>query len=287
MVDAPRRDRFPAGVPCWVDIEPPDPGAAKRFYEGLFGWAFDDAWAPGSPGEYAVARLRDAAIAGLGHVAGRVESAVAWNTYVCVDDVGAASEKVREAGGHVTAGPIEVAGAAAIALCVDPFGASFRLWEPRGHNGVQRANEDGTWNMSDLSTPDLEGARTFYGAVFGWVVDEVDFGGVTGYMVRMPGYGDFLEQFEPGIRERQAEAGVPAGYEDAVAWMSRIGDPPPESPRWGITFAVDDVDAVVARASALGGQAVVPPFDAGPGVRLAVLGDPVGATFTVNRYSPA
>lgn len=142
--------------------------------------------------------------------------------------------------------------------------------------------------MSELATPDLEGAKAFYGAVFGWGVDPVDFGGEIGHMVRMPGYGDFLEQFEPGIRERQAEAGVPPGYEDAVAWMSQLaGDAAAEPPQWGITFAVDDADAIADRAAQLGGSVAVAPFDAGPGVRLAILSDPMGAVFTVNRYGPS
>jgi predicted enzyme related to lactoylglutathione lyase len=195
--------------------------------------------------------------------------------------------KVSAAGGSVIAGPEEMPGAARSARCADPAGAAFRLWEPRGHTGVQRANEDGTWNMSELATPDLEAAKAFYGAVFGWVVDTVTFGDQTGYMVRMPGYGDFLEQFEPGIRERQGQAGVPPGYEDAVAWMSDLAaGTDTEPPRWGITFAVDDADAVAARATDLGGTLVVPPFDAGPGVRLAILRDPAGAVFTINRYGP-
>ena len=287
MDQAPRRDRYPAGVPCWIDIEPPDPEDAMRFYGGLFGWTFDDARPPGSPGRYAVARLRDADIAGISLRTDGAAPTVAWNTYVCVDSAERAATRVREAGGRVVAGPDELPGAARTASCADPAGGAFRLWEPRPHSGVQRANEDATWNMSEIATPDLEAAEAFYGSVFGWVVDTIDFGGETGHMIRLPGYGDFLEQFEPGMRERQAEAGVPPGYEDAVAWMSVVAGEGAAGPaRWSLTFAVDDADAIAARAAELGGTVVVPPFDAGPGVRLAMLADPAGAPFTVNRYGP-
>ena len=34
------RNGYPPGVPCWVDTQQPDPRAAMRFYEGLFGWEF-------------------------------------------------------------------------------------------------------------------------------------------------------------------------------------------------------------------------------------------------------
>jgi predicted enzyme related to lactoylglutathione lyase len=258
-----------------------------RFYGGLFGWTFDQDRPPASPGHYAVARLRDADVAGIRLSTRDSAQSAGWNTYVCVDDLESVLGRVRAAGGRVIAGPDVVAVAARTAACADPAGASFRLWQPDGHTGVQRANEDGTWNMSELPVPDLEAARSFYGAVFGWVVDEVKFGDESGYMVRMPGYGDFLEQFEPGLRERQAEAGVPRGYEDAVAWMSVMSTTAADPPRWGITFAVDDADAVSSRAADLGGSVVVPPFDAGPGVRLAILADPAGAPFTVNRYGPS
>jgi uncharacterized protein len=53
-----------------------------------------------------------------------------------------------------------------------------------------------------------------------------------------------------------------------------------------VTFAVDDTDATADRAVELGGQVVMPPFDAPP-VRSAVLADPQGAAFAVNTYTPA
>jgi predicted enzyme related to lactoylglutathione lyase len=62
-------------------------------------------------------------------------------------------------------------------------------------------------------------------------------------------------------------------------------DQPDTPPHWGITFAVDDADAIAARASELGGQVVVPPFDA-PWVRMTIITDPQGATFTASKFVP-
>ena len=100
----------------------------------------------------------------------------------------------------------------------------------------------------------------------------------------MPGYGEFLERFEPGIRDRHATAGMWAGFSDAVAWITpaaRVG----EEARWDVTFAVGDADAAAARAAELGGRVVRPPVTAGV-TRIAVLADPQGAVFTVSRYQP-
>jgi predicted enzyme related to lactoylglutathione lyase len=48
---------------------------------------------------------------------------------------------------------------------------------------------------------------------------------------------------------------------------------------------VDDADATAERAAELGGQVVVPPFDA-PWVRMTVITDPQGATFTASKFVP-
>ena len=41
-----QREGFPPGVPCWIDINQPDPAAAAAFYCGLFGWQFREAKSP-------------------------------------------------------------------------------------------------------------------------------------------------------------------------------------------------------------------------------------------------
>ena len=90
--------------------------------------------------------------------------------------------------------------------------------------------------------------------------------------MRLPGYGDVLEQRDPYLRRRQAAAGAPPGFADAVAWMAPAGDG--VAPHWSVTFAVDDADATAARAAELGGTVVVAPYDVPP-VRVAVLSDPL------------
>jgi predicted enzyme related to lactoylglutathione lyase len=46
------------------------------------------------------------------------------------------------------------------------------------------------------------------------------------------------------------------------AWPPIGRDQLDATPHWGLTLAVDDADAIAARAAELGGQVVVPPFDA-------------------------
>ena len=146
---------------------------------------------------------------------------------------------------------------------------------------------DGEPCWADVTTPDLEAGKRFYGAVFGWEFTPVVFGGDASILCRLPGYGRFLEAFDPDLRQRQAKAGVSPGFEDAVGWMLPLASAPAitaGAAHWSVSFSVADTDATVERAVQLGGLVVVSPFDVPP-VRLAVLADPQGAVFTVSRFS--
>ncbi len=280
------RDGYPAGVPCWVDVEQPDPDAAAEFYGGLFGWQFEDVMPEGAPGRYLVGRIDGFDVAAIGSQTDGSGPA-AWNTYVAVDSADDAAEKVRAAGGAILMGPFDVQDAGRMAVFGDPSGAAFSVWEAREFRGAQLVNEPGTWNFSELNSPDPESAAAFYGEVLGWEVTSFGDNGGGGFTWwSMPGYGDHLAARDPEIRERQQADGAPAGFEDAVAWLASTENGDGQAPpHWSITFAVDDADAIAARAAELGGKVVTPPFDA-PYVRMTVLEDPEGARFTASKYVP-
>ncbi|MEU6796610.1 VOC family protein [Nonomuraea wenchangensis] len=98
----------------------------------------------------------------------------------------------------------------------------------------------------DISTPDAPRARRFYRELFGWAVNVID----ETYAL-VGGDGD-----------------RPAGG---------IGQAGPGSPYTGIVvyFAVDDVEAALARAESLGGSRVMEPAPTPMG-RIAVFADPDG-----------
>jgi predicted enzyme related to lactoylglutathione lyase len=277
------RDGYLPGVPCWVDTSQPDPEAAVAFYGGLFGWDFEDVMPPDSEGRYFVARLHGGDVAAVGSQPEEAPPTAAWNTYVWVESADDAAAKVRDAGGHVVMEPFDVLNAGRMAMLTDPEGAAFCVWQAKEHKGARIVNEPGSLNFNGLNTRDVDGAKSFYGSVFGW--DTLDLGGAAA-MWTLPGYGDFLEQADPGLRERMAEVGAPEGFADVVAAMNPIADDQPDTPaHWSVTFAVDDADAIAARAAELGGQVVVPPFDA-PWVRMTVITDPQGATFIASKFVP-
>jgi len=279
----PERDGYMPGVPCWIDTSQPDPEAAVDFYSGLFGWDFEDVMPPGAPGKYFIARLRGGDVAAVGSQPEGAPPTGGWNTYGWVQSADEAAAKVRQAGGRILTDPFDVMDAGRMAVFTDPEGAAFCVWQAKDHRGARIVNEPGSLSFNGLNTRDPESAKLFYGSLFGWETLGLD-GGAE--MWRLPGYGDFLEQREPGLRARMAESGAPEGFEDVVAAIDPLADEEPDvPPHWSVTFAVDDADATAARAAELGGKVTVAPFDA-PWVRMTVITDPQGATFIASKFVP-
>ncbi len=279
----PERDGYIPGVPCWIDTSQPDPEAAVDFYSGLFGWQFEDVMPPGSEGKYFIARLPGGDVAAVGSIPEAAPPMAMWNTYIWVDSADQAASKVGDAGGGVVMEPFDVMEAGRMAVFTDPEGAAFCVWQAKEHKGARVVNEAGALNFNGLATRDAAGAKAFYGSVFGW--ETLALGGGA-EMWTLPGYGDYLERDNPGIRKQVAEVGGPEGFEDVVASINPIPDEEPDTPaHWNVTFATDDADATAAKATELGGKVIAPPFDA-PWVRMTVIKDPQGATLIASKFVP-
>src|ERR687897_463708 len=180
-----------------------------------------------------------------------------WNTYVWVDSADDTASKVGAAGGAVVMEPFDVMDAGRMAVLTDPEGAAFCAWQAKENKGAAIVNEPGSLNFNGMNTRHIEGAKSFYGSVFGWTTLALD-GGAE--MWTLPGYRDYLERDIPD-------------------------DQPDTPPHWSVTFAVDDADATAAKATELGGTVIVPPFDA-PWVRMTIINDPQGATFIASKFVP-
>jgi predicted enzyme related to lactoylglutathione lyase len=264
------RNGYEPGVPCWIDTWQPDAEAAVAFYTEIFGWETEDTMPPGIPGKHFMCRRRGRDVAAI---ASRPEAAppvTAWTTYVWVESAEDTAARATDAGGSIVMEPFDSLDDGRIALVADPAGAVLGVWQPGAHRGAQLVNEPGAWSMSQLSTSDPEGAKAFYGAVFGWETDTFDMGEGEITMWRVPGYVGG-EPAQPVSRE-------------VVAVMAPSGDPQ-EAPQWSVGFWVDDVDATAAKAAELGGKEVMAPFDTAVG-RTAVLADPQGAMFSVSKTQP-
>ena len=255
------RDGYRPGVPCWVASVHPDPQKAVNFYTQLFGWEAEETMGSDSPDKYYMCTLRGRAVAAVGSQRGG--GAPAWITHIWVESADEIALKVTEAGGSVVVEALDLLDAGRMAVVADPGGAVFGLWQPEEHRGAEVVNEQGAWAMSMLNTCDPEGAKAFYGAVFGWETDM--FGEVA--LWRLPGYVGG-EPSQP----------VPRDVIGVTVPMSEDGSTPPH---WSVNFWVADADATANAAEKLGGAMVVPPFDTEIS-RDAVIADPQGAVFSVS-----
>jgi uncharacterized protein len=246
------REQYPAGFRAGVETLQPDPRAALDFYAPLFGWEFAD---PGPmPGELAgepfVARVQGRDVAGVGSLPESGGSvAPSWNTYVRVVRADEVVGRAQAAGATLLLGPLDALPAGRLAVLVDPVGAVVCVWEARAREGAQHINEPGTWAMSSLHTSDGEGAKAFYGSVFGWQPEA--FGPPEAQMTlgRLPGY----------VGGEGKWATVPS---DVVAVMAPTGDAAAAvPPHWNVNLRVDDADATVEQALGLGGRVVAPVLD--------------------------
>jgi uncharacterized protein len=298
----PLRDGYIPGVPCWVEASEPDPEAALDFYGGLFGWEFEDVMPASSKDNYFTARheapstsifdlsgeLRAGDVAAIRSIPKAAPPMASWNTYFWVDSADEAASKVRDAGGAVVTEPLDFTDACRMAVFTDPQGAAFGVWEAKEHKGARLVNDPGAVVFNGLNTRDVEGAKSFYGPVFGWQTGSIG-GGAEGWT--LPGYGDWLErEHHPGLRKQMAGAGAPEGFEDVVGSIIPIPDDQPDTPaHWSVTFATDNADATAKKATELGGTVIVSPFDAPWStstytIRITVIDDPQGATFIASEF---
>jgi predicted enzyme related to lactoylglutathione lyase len=226
---------YASGTPCWADVAGPDLADAQRFYGELFGWTL----AESEPTRW---ELRGQPVAGFSR-----GGPPAWSMYVSVDDVVVATRAVTAAGGHVVREPVDVSTAGRSAMCTDPSGARFTLWQRGGFGGARLFNEPGAVCWYELASPDPGTAAAFYGDVFGW--------------------------------QARPDDATPDGFEwingeDSVAGLV------PGNAGWQVHLMVDDCLGTAERVAELGGRTLGPPTDTAM-CRQARLADPGGATFVV------
>lgn len=253
-----RLDQPTLGTPIWFDLSTPNLEAARAFYSAVLGWT----WQVGGPefGHYSNAFIGDATVAGAGPMPPNAPVS-AWMVYFGVASADEAAGRIAEHGGQVLMPPMDVGPFGRMAIAQDPTGAVFGLWQPGTHAGRQVADEPGAVCWSEVNTRGGEAARAFYSGVFGLNTS------------KMPGGG--TEYWMMGTAEQGPCCGV-------LQMNAQWGEIPPH---WMVYFAVEDTEAAVERVRAAGGTVHVAPFDTPPG-RMAVVGDPLGAVFSVIRVNP-
>ena len=243
----PEMTLYEHGGPSWVDIGTPDPPAGLHFDGRLFGWDGQD-MGP-EAGHYTIVSKGGRQVAAISPA--QDPGPPRWTTYINVDDVDAVTKAVESSGGTVVVAPMQVMTAGRMAIYADPTGAVIAAWQPDQHIGAQLVNEPGSLVWTELTTSDLERARSFYTDAFGW------------------GWGGGPEYAEAQVGGRTIAGVAPRGEHTPAG--------APDS--WLVYFATADLDADTRRATDLGAAVRVEPTDIPGTGRFSVLSDPQGATF--------
>ena len=233
----------------WFECVTDDIEASKAFYTETLGWKSDVM----DMGEQKYTMLGASADkTSCGVINAQMEGVPNhWTSYVSVEDVDAAAQRVKDNGGEVIVPPTDIPTIGRFSLVKDPEGATFNLF--KGEESDDNASADFHWN--ELYSDDIDKLAPFYEKVLGYTATQMD----------MPGGGKYT------IFKR--------GDTDVAGGMTK---PDKDIPSMWLPYAaVPDCDAAVERAKQHKGQVKMGPIDAEGIGRFAVLIDSQGAALGV------
>ncbi len=111
----------------WNELMAADHEAAFEFYSALFGWERMGTHDMGPMGTYILYGTEGVTLGGMFRKPAEMPAPPHWLYYIEVDSAEAAVGRIRDAGGQVLNGPMEVPGGNHIAQCLDPQGAAFAV----------------------------------------------------------------------------------------------------------------------------------------------------------------
>ena len=125
-------DRTKTGLVGWHELNTTDHDAAWKFYSELFGWRHTSALDLGEWGTYFMFRHADdpeeASLGGMFDSAKQLGMPPSWLYYVNVEEMDGTLARIKERGGEVCHGPMEVPGGGRTAQCKDPQGVVFAIF---------------------------------------------------------------------------------------------------------------------------------------------------------------
>jgi predicted enzyme related to lactoylglutathione lyase len=131
--DAPGSEEPAAkGEFSWHELATTDYEAAWKFYSGMFSWQKADAMDMGEAGIYQMYGRGAHPLGGMYNKPAEMPAPPHWLYYLRVDDVNAAVERIKNLGGQILNGPMEVPGGDLVAQCMDPQGAAFAIHSTAG-----------------------------------------------------------------------------------------------------------------------------------------------------------
>ena len=234
---------------CWHAVVSRDPEATAKFYSSVLGWSAQEV----PMGEAPVTTFFVDEIPRIHQETVVQGQAPHWSHYLRVDDVDARTEAAVSQGGSLVVQPTDIP-PGRFSVVKSPSGAVVHLFHEADEAGATNPprGTKGAVHWVELWSGNVDRDATWLRDAFGFELD----------VMQMPnGPYTILKDGE------EMRGGAVASSEGDPEWLAWIH--------------VDDVDATVRQATALGGRSLNEPFDVPNVGRLAVLADPEGARFGI------
>ena len=248
--------RNPHGDFIWYELMTGDAPAAKRFYDPVAGWDIEAQ--PAGDMDYRMIDTGDGLVGGTLTLTREMADHGArptWLGYIGVDDVDATIARIEDEGGTTLMPAHDLPDVGRIAMAADPQDNAFYVMRGASDEVSTAFAPDkfGHTAWNELFTSDLDAAKRFYPAVFGWTLGDV---------MPMGEMGDY-QFIDHGGRMigamMKAAPGAPTG--------------------WGFAFHNRDIDAAAGRIKQLGGTVRDGPMEVPGDQRALMASDPEGVPF--------
>lgn len=123
----------------------------------------------------------------------------------------------------------------------------------------------GTIMWNELVTADQKKAGDFYSGLLGWTRKEIDAGPLGTYTIFQKDNKDVAGMMNPTKTDYEQES---------------------KPPRWNTYIAVEDIEAVAARVTELGGKILEPVNDIPNTGKVCMIADPTGAMILLMQPAP-
>ena len=247
-------NQFHPGKVIWVDLVTNDVALAASFYSKVFGWDVT----VNSAGNFAEVSYQGQPVAAIAKYEKDItDNEARWLVSISVPDVEATAIAVREHGGEVLEGPVDLPNRGRYVLVTDSTGAMLMFLQANGGDPADEKPTPNNWLWAELWTDDPANAASFYKAVVGYK--------------------------SKTVREADGNTVMVLGR-DGVARASLVNIPWEDvEPNWLPYLLVDDIDKALKSVETHGGSVVLYVANDSSNANVAIVADPTGGVFALQQ----
>ncbi|MFC1694961.1 VOC family protein [Pseudomonadota bacterium] len=247
-------NQFHPGKVIWVDLVTNDVALAASFYSKVFGWDVT----VNSAGNFAEVSYQGQPVAAIAKYEKDItDNEARWLVSISVPDVEATAIAVREHGGEVLEGPVDLPNRGRYVLVTDSTGAMLMFLQANGGDPADEKPTPNNWLWAELWTDDPANAASFYKAVVGYK--------------------------SKTVREADGNTVMVLGR-DGVARASLVNIPWEDvEPNWLPYLLVDDIDKALKSVETHGGSVVLYVANDSRNANVAIVADPTGGVFALQQ----